>query len=367
MSFDNIPVARTERGIRSDKLIQEMRGALSSSNPEIREMVKEANRELVHIKSTPGQVHVAQVLTNISLQYANDEYIGDQLMPTIVGTEGKLSAVYFTYDKRDRLAYPDDTMSDRSFANELNESRSTASVSLLPRALREYVDSLTLQNQDAPLNELLDAQVTVLDGLMFNREVRIATALTTSGNYASANVNTLAAASRWDSASGGNPLKDIDDAIKTIWSGKGPGGLVAWCPIDVWNVLKKHPMVLDLFKYNGSSPGMATPEMLAGWFGLEKILVGKARKDTANRGQTASYSRIWGSDAFGIVRVDKGNSVRNVSFGKVFTDRAAPTSTTTYHADRGTDGGYYVRSAIAESAPTVIANDAGALIATCIG
>lgn len=363
---DSLPVSRTERGLASDRLILELRRAMRSADPETRELVREANRELVHIKSTPGQVHVAQVLTNISVQYANDEYIGERLMPTLPGTEGKLSAVYFTYNKRDRLAYPDDTVSDRSFANEVNESRSTASVSLTPRALREYVDSLTLQNQDAPLNELLDAQVNVIEGLAFKREQRIATVLTTGANFGS-NTSAIAAASRWDSATGGDPIGDIDTALAALWTGRGPSRIVGYCGLTVWNVLKKHPKILDLFKYGGTTPGMATPEMVAKFFGMDEILVGKARQDTANLGQTASYSRMWGEDSFGIVRVDAGASVRNVSFGKVFTDRAGFASDTVYDASRGTDGGYWVRAKIAESAPTVIAADAGYLLTTVRG
>ena len=50
--------------------------------------------------------------------------------------------------------------------------------------------------------------------------------------------------------------------------------------------------------------------MVAGFFGLDGIFVSKARNDTANSGQSASYSRVWGKNPntsntsfFGVTRV----------------------------------------------------------------
>jgi len=311
---------------------------------------------------TPGSVHVSQVLTNLSVQYANDEFIGERVMPVIF-TGGKLAQTYFTYTKTDQFSYPDDTMAARTTANELNENRSTASVALQPRALREFVDQLVLQNQDAPLNELADATNNVLNGMQFNREVRIATAIMAQANYGT-QYTSLAAGDRWDSAGGGDPGGVVDDALAAVWSGMGPGRWVLVGSLAVFNVLKRHEGILDKFKFGGGGARFSTPAMLADFFGVDEFLVGRARQNTANIGQTASYARIW-ADKLALVRVSSAPSIRNAAFGFVFQD--APTRTTqTFDVAMGTDGGYWNRCARSDQ-EKIVAADTGYLIQTPIG
>ena len=339
-----------------------LKGASTSTDPAIRGAAKAANDAMRAKFLTPGNVHVDSALTNVSIQYANEEYIGTQLMPVV--TVPKLSDVYFIYDKRNRLAYPDDYMGARSSANELTESRSQGNYSCRPYGFKNYVDALTLANQDAPLNEMVDLTAAVMEAIAFREELRIATVLTTSSNFASGNTAAIAAGSRWDTAGGGNPIKDIQAAIAGLWNGRGPSKKIGYCDLDTWNVLARHPQILDLFKYNGSSPGLATPTMLASWFDLDELLVAKARKDTANEAQTASYGRIWGN-CFGVLRVATSASLRNAAFG--YTLRFGPISTTQwFDQSLGTDGGYYSRVAVKED-HKVVANDTGYLITTPIG
>src|SRR5690606_26704004 len=103
---------------------------------------------------------------------------------------------------------------------------------------------------------------------------------------------------RWDSSTGGDPVNDINAAIAACWSGRGPGKKVAFTNLDIWNILKVHPRLLDMIR--GNRDGMLTREMFAQWFEIDELLIGKARHDTANDGQaSASYSRIWPA-VFGI-------------------------------------------------------------------
>jgi hypothetical protein len=253
-------------------------------------------------------------------------------------------------------------MAERANANELSRTRTLVNVSLTPRALREYVDELTLNNPEQPLNELVEASANALEGMAFLKEKRIAAIVGAGASY-SGNTGAIAAASRWDV--GGDPVADIIAAIPNVWSGRGPSKLVGFTSLAVWNVLRQHPRILDLFKFNGSSPGLAAPSMLAGWFGLDELLIGSAWQDTANEGQTAAYGRIW-PDVFGIVRVAQNPGTRSASFGVTFQDRAAAEVDTTYSSERGTDGGWYARAKVSD-ASVVVAADTGYLITTPIG
>jgi hypothetical protein len=326
-------------------------------NALLAEMADMAMRDL-----RPSQVHVDEVLKTMSVMFANDELIGDRIMPVIMGN-GKLSFVYYEYDKRDRTAYPDDTMSDRSDPNELGQNRSAKTVGLEVRSLKEYLDQYTIQNQDAPLNEIVDVVDNVLYGLHFRREIRDIAAATTAGNFG-ANTTALAAGDRWDGPTGGDPGAVVDAALAACWSGSGPGRFVAAMSLNVYNVLKRHPKILDTFKYSGTSAKMATRQMLAEYFEVDEVVVGKARNDTANRGQTASYARMW-PDVFGVYRVSDRPSVRNAAFGYTFQDMPTQQDLQ-FLLEKSAKGAWQARATHAD-VQKIIAPECGFLITTPIG
>lgn len=320
------------------------------------------NEAILALKElTPGMVHTSDVLTSLSVMYANDEFIGGRLMPTVM-TSGKLSGIYYTYDKRDRLSYPDDTAGHKSTLAELNQGRSTGNYSLTPRGLTEWLDMLTLQNEDAPLNELLDIQENVLHGMMFRRELRIAAVIQTSGNY-SGNTTAIGAGDRWD-VIGSNPGPVVDIAKAAMWRGNGPTKDIMKLSLSVYNTLKRHPAVLDRWSIGNDGVKFASRQMLAAYFDVDEVIVGAPRKDTANEGVSASYSRIW-DDTVAIVRVAQRPSIRSASFGYVFQD-APTTSDLFFEANKFTKGGYMQRNSHCDQ-EKVIAGDTSYLLTTVVG
>lgn len=351
---------RTPRGLSYERFMHSLQAEL---NDPASAGAKKANAAIARMKDVgPLTVHQNSTLSNISIQYQNDEYIGESLMPGV--QVGKKSDVYYIYDKRSRLAYPDDQLGPRGQANEISDARSSTSYLCLPYGYENFVDGETLQNQDAPLNEMVDLTEALSEALAFRRELRIATVLTTAGNY-SGNTAAIGAGVRWDTNSGGNPIKDIQDGLKALWNGRGASVVRAFCSYDVFLVLSRHPAILDLFKYNGTTPGLATPNMIAEFFGIDGgLVVGKARKDIANEGQTASYSRIW-SDVFGMVRVATRPAIRTAAFGYVF--RHGPVTAIQWFDPRlGKLGGYFAKNTTSEDTK-VVAGDTGYLITTPIG
>lgn len=330
---------------------------LAEENEHLKRMMDISLKDL-----RPSDVHVAEVLTNLSVMYANEELIGDRVMPTIFNG-GKLSAVYYQYDKRDRLAYPDDTMVDDGDPNQLGQNRSQGTVGLDIRSLVEFLDQYVLQNQDAPLNELVDLVDNVLYGLRFRRELRIITAATTAGNFGS-NTTAIAAGDRWDTPTGGDPGGVVDAAQAAMWSGSGPGRTVAAMSLTVYNSLKRNPRILDTFKYGGTSPMAANRQMLAEFFEVDEVLVGRARKDTANRGQTAAYSRMW-PDVFGIYRVSQSTTTRNAAFGYTIQDKPTQQDLQ-FLLERGAKGKWQARATHADTQKIVCA-DCAYLVTTPVG
>jgi hypothetical protein len=310
----------------------------------------------------PGEVHVDATLSNMSVQYANEMYIGEELMPVL--QVFKETDVYFSYGQSDRLQYPDDEMGSRGQANEIQETRGTTTYVCRPFGFSNFVSRRTLTNEDAPLDEMVDLVEAIAEGLAFRREQRIAGVMNTAANYGT-NTAAIAAANRWDTVTGGDPIADIQNATAAIWQGRGPSELVAFCSLDVYQVLSRHPAILDLFKYNGSSPGLATPDMIARFFDIERLYVGKARQDAAvNEALPPNYTRIWG-DNFGVCRVSRRASIRNAVFGYTFRHGAIQT-VVDYDPLKGHGGGYTAQVSASET-HDVVASPTGFLITTPVG
>lgn len=341
------------------EVVLRAKSLLMSKDPKVAALVLRANKALREKLLTPGQVHNDSTLSNLSIQYKNEDFIGLQLMP--LQSVDKLSGKYAKYGKQDRLSAPDDDLGARARPNEISETRSWGNYSLKPRGLMDYVDATTLANQDAPLNEMVDLIAALNDVLGLKEEQRIASILTTAANFAG-NTNTLVGTSQWSDFSGtSDPIKDVQNALAGIWSGYGATKLVGYCSLDVYNTLRRHPAVVDKFKYTQAGiPGL---QALANLFDLDQILVGKAWQNTANKGQTAANSRVWGKH-FGIVRVASGASTRTAMFGATMRMGEKKTSQW-YDQTLGVDGGYYGKVAFHED-HVIIAPDTGWLIANAI-
>jgi len=355
---DGLPVQDVSDGKRYERFLKDMFHALKSGDPEITEEFRSGNESMLKLKLNPGTVGQVTVMQNLALMYANDDYQATRILP-VINTSGVLACRYAVRDRRDRLAYPDDAMTARAEPNELNEGVDWVDFSLRERSLKASVSSLAIQNQAAPLNELSQVTTHPVDGLMFNRELRVAALLGATATFGSGHYTTLTGADCWDSSDGGDPALVIDTGLATLWSGMGPGDYVGWMSLAIYNVLKRHPKIADFYKYRGSAV-YASPQLLADYFGLDEIVVCRAKKDTANRGAAESVSRIW-NNTMGLERRSSTPSLWNVSFGWCVQDVPAPISQVWYKEDIGSRGGWVARASYAAK-ELVTCTDCGYLI-----
>lgn len=356
------------KGERYRQWRENLAAAMTSMHPKAVAAFTAANESMRQKFLSSDDVHTDQVMSNMSVMYGNDEYIGEELMP-VVGVPLR-SGNYATYEKRDRMAVPDGNVGDYGEAAELSKSRSQGTYACEDKAWKDAIAATALANQDAPLNEMIDLQEGPLEIGALNREISIAAVAGVSTSYGS-NTQALAAANRWD-VPGGDPIGIVQTADAALWTGRGPSEKRCFSSLDVYNVLSRHQDILSLFIYAGTSPGLATPDMIARYFGCARYLVGRARKDTANEGQTASYSRIW-PDVFGIVRVSMNPGLRNAVFGSTFrwTLPGVPGSNggivtkQWYDQKRGLGGSYWAEVGYSEDY-VVVASDTGYLLTTVI-
>jgi hypothetical protein len=353
---DVLSSQRTDKGLAYDALMKGITKIRQSSQATHKDQWKALNDEMLAMKGvSAAAVHSNTFLSNMSVQYANDEYIGERLVGYV--PVDKRSNVFAVYPKRERFEYPDDALGARTHANELDESRTSDNYSVKDFGFQNFVSNETLSNQDPIFDEMMDLVDAINEGIAFKRELRLASILTTAANF-SGNTVTLAGADQWDSGAGGNPIKDIQVGKAALFMGRGQTDLMAYCSLQVFNVLSRHPHILDLLKY--SREGIAQRTELANLFGFTDLLVGAARKQTANQGQTASFSRIWGLD-FGMVRVARRATKRSAHFCSLFRMNGDPVTTEWYDPRVGKTGGNYAKVGVSEDAK-IVAGDCGYII-----
>jgi len=260
-------------------------------------------------RPTVRDVHLERALTNISIAYRNGEYIADQVFP-IVQVE-KRSDYYFTFAKgawfRDEVAL----RAPGTRAQRADYAISTASYTCLNYALSKAVPDEVRANADQPLRPSIEAAEFVSDALIRAREKRVADVVMTSTNWSYSTSPTT----QW-SSDVSEPFQDIDEAINGVVSTIGRFPNVAVMSYDVWRWLKNHPDLLDRVKFTrpGGSPEHSD---IAGWFGLEKVLIGLSLYDTAKEGQTASQAYLWGDD-FWVGYVPSSPALMTPAAGYVF-------------------------------------------------
>jgi hypothetical protein len=331
--------------------------------PKARAAYEAMNRYFVSLQKrevAPDNVQDDRFLTSLSVAYANEEYIGQMLLPSM--PVQNLSGKYPIYDESNRFEGPDDEMSGRSTPNEIDDGeRSEGTYSCKGRSLKNTLDWVTMMNQVAPLDEMVDLTMALADVVAVKREKRIADVLTTSGNYNSANVIAVGASDRFDSAGGGDPIGVMQSMNAALWKGRGPARTFFWCSLEVWNVIARHPQLLDISKH--TREGLAQPSAIANYFGWDGVLVSQARRRTSKKGQTATYSRMFGNN-MGLTRVAITPSRRNAVFGHTMSWGGVRTRVS-FDPDIFTDGGYVAKTSHHEDYK-VIANKAGVLVTTPI-
>lgn len=362
------PIQRTEKGLRFEQWHDAVRNLLDGRTPDAQKKALAANEQFcrgvglptktgadigyIGKGITPASVHVDAVMSTFSTMYTNDEYIGERCIPAV--PVKKRSDVYFVYPKRERFAYPDDALSQRGRANEIDASRTTDNYSVKDYGLSNFLDLEVLENQDAPLNEMLDLIEAINDGIAFKREKRIATIVQASGNYGG---NTAAATTKWDTANtGGSIVQDIAAADGNLWRGRNPVRKIGVTTLDNYiSCLLQNPALLDKIKY--TQTGIITPNLIANFFGLDELLIGRAREQTANEGATAAYGRIWSSDFFAILTVATRPSTRCLHFASTFRMNGDPVTTEWQDPAVGKRGGVMAKVAVSED-HKVVAGDA---------
>lgn len=254
---------------------------------------------------TPGDVHVNQPLTNISiafLQNANN-FVASRVFPNI--PVSKQSDRYYTYDRGD---FNRDEMQERAPSTESSGGGytldNTPTYYAPVYAFHKDIPDEVRSNADAVLNPDQEATAFVTHKALIKREKLWVNSYFKNGvwtfDYAGVSsspsgTNVL----QWNDANS-TPIENVRAAKRSIGEATGfrPNKLVLGRA--VFDALLDHPDIIDRVKYGQAGigqPAMANAAILASLFEVDEVLVMDAIENTGKEGQSASHSYIGGKKA----------------------------------------------------------------------
>lgn len=260
-----------------------------------------------------GNVHVDQVLTNISLAYPNNEFVGEKLFPTV--TVKKQGDKYYWFGRDSWVAEPTDYRAPGTVANELpGVGVALDSYYASEHSLQIPVYDEERQNTDSPMSPDRDATELVTQKILLGRELAMKNLVTTAANYASGLSTTLSGTSQFSDYANSDPVTVFRTAVRAIHAKVFFEPNVAVIPYQVMSILEDHPKIIARIQYTDRA--ILTKEIIAAVLQIPTIIVpGVAQGTGTGFNMTASY--LWGKDIV-IAYVPKRAGLRIPAFAYEF-------------------------------------------------
>ena len=243
---------------------------------------------------TTSEVHVDQALTNVSIAYAQEQtsFVASRIFNSI--NTNQLSNKYHVFDKDQWLRSQADLRGTGSPTRGANFTLSTGTFSCQQYGIHMDVDDYVASNADAGVDILTSATQYVTEKLLQKRDEVFAAAAFTTGIWAgSSDGNDVTPGTKW-SASGGTPIKDIQDQQDNVHAKTGRTPNVLLIGKAVYTALRDSEDILDRIKYN--ERGILTTELMASLFGVDEVIVASSIENTALEGATAVYAPVFTSE-----------------------------------------------------------------------
>jgi hypothetical protein len=206
---------------------------------------------------TVSQIHIDQALTNISIQYRNENYVADQVLPVVAVP--RRSDKYFLYRKEDFLSPSPVNAAGAALslrrpgaeAAEIDYSVSTASFFAEEYAYRGLVTDAETAGASNPMQPDVDQTVQLTERLMLDNEVSVANMVCKRANYPASNkaaLTTGGTGTSWAqyASANSNPFNDIKNGKLAVIKGIAREANAMLLSVDAARILADHPNVKDV-------------------------------------------------------------------------------------------------------------------------
>lgn len=260
------------------------------------------------------------ILSTHARGYRNSEFIGDALFPRVTIPNRNMRVIKFGKEafrmmNTRRAPGADKKRVQYGYASDPISLVQDALEGVVPIEHQEEAQSIPgIDLGQGAINMVLD----VVDlGLEYDR-AQLARA---AANYDANHKIALAGTARWTNAAS-TPQADMDAGKEAVRRsiGRYPNTLVLGP--SGFTALKRHAAIKEQFKYTGRES--ITTEMLAAFFDLKKVIVGKAVFLAETASDAAMASDIWGDDAILAYVPETGDNFQVPSYGYTYELRGYP-------------------------------------------
>jgi methylmalonyl-CoA mutase cobalamin-binding subunit len=242
---------------------------------------------------SPANVHVNAALTNLAIGYnpMTAGFIAEQAVSVI--PVQKEADTYYIWNRGDAFRIPSTLRADGAESNQVEFGLSTSTYSALEYALSIKLTDRQKANADSVLRLQQSSQTRLQNLLLADMEKRVATLLTTQGNYASTNRVQKSGTTQWSSGSYSEVIETVIDTGKeAVRAAIGLDPNIIIIPSAVAKVMKRNATIRELIKYTHADLLVDgdLPPMLWGM----KVLIPKGINATSVEGATVTMADLWG-------------------------------------------------------------------------
>jgi hypothetical protein len=304
-------------------------------------------------------------LAGFAVRYRNFAYIADLVSP-VVEVDAN-SQFYYKFGESDDFDEYETRTSEEGSVTESKSRRSQTSFTALDFAHSEFLPIKA--REEADLLGVDDTQMVVeriTDVVLRKREIAVAAELFKASNYTGM---TATPGTKWGTATVKQITTDVNTGIDAMTGPAGGDRLILAMGLAAWRSLSTNANLLENIVPTKMA-GQATPEQVAELLGVDEVVIGKAKRNTASKTETASPTRaaIWGDSALLCYRSAAPTVMGTTGHAVTFRRRVGGQAMAVYLIDeprRGAHGGTLIKVAMTEL-PTQLVNAGQGYLLTAI-
>lgn len=242
-----------------------------------------------------SQIHIDRPLSNFSLEYKNKKMIATEAVPFI--PVQKKSDTYMSYTQKDRFTLGQTIRGPKDTANEVDWTATYGSYSCVDHAMRHFIPDAQAANADPGVDYRRRTSNFLTDLILLAYERVIATMLFTAGSYGASYKATLSSGDQWSAFATSDPIANVETAMEACFV--RPNTMIIGRA--VWSKLKQHPQILARITGGSTTgdPAKISKKLVAELFEVDRLLVGEAKYNSANKGAAAAvFTDVWGKFAW---------------------------------------------------------------------
>jgi hypothetical protein len=215
-----------------------------------------------------------------------------------------------SYNKADRFNIPDTTIDRKGRLNQVEFGGTELASITADYGLEDVIPQKDIDAAaSVSFDPLGNATELLTELIMLEREQRVAGIVHAAATYDAALKEVVASADKW-TASTSRPIDAITDALEMPFM--RPNILVINSASLL--ALRRNEQVLQSYHGNVSTEGMVPVAYLQDLLEME-ILVGRARYNSANKGQSLTLTELWGGHAALLYKNPSAMPNKGLTFG----------------------------------------------------